>query len=168
MSMIGHFLLVSDFEVARLLAKPETVHDVIDAAYEQRTADFVDVDKTWHSLHFLLTGTAWEGEPPLDFVAIGGHEVGEEDVGYGPARAFTSAEVKAIARALEPIDAAELARRFDGQRMDELEIYPGRGWTKIDPNSEESFGYTSGAFDSLRNLVRRGSSEGRGLVVWLS
>jgi hypothetical protein len=167
MSMIGNFLLLSDVEVARLFADPGTVHDVVEAADAQGGADRLDVDKAWHCLHFLLTGTAWEGAPPLDFVATGGREVGEEDVGYGPARAFTSADVNAIARALEPIDGAELARRFDARRMNQLEIYPG-GWDEVDPTSEDSFGYFSGAFDSVRELVLRGSREGRGLLVWIS
>jgi hypothetical protein len=117
----------------------------------------LDVDKDWHCLHFLLTGTAWEGYPPLNFIAIGGREVGEEDVGYGPARGFASSDLKAISRALEAIDHAELPRRFDSRRMNELEIYPSMGgsWAEVDPNSEESFGCFSCAFDSLRNLVRR-------------
>jgi hypothetical protein len=24
--------------------------------------DVVDLDKTWHGIHYLLTGTAWEGD----------------------------------------------------------------------------------------------------------
>jgi len=54
-----------------------------------------------HGIHFLLTGTAWEGDFPLAFIVRGGREVG--DVGYGPARIFTSDEVQAIANALRPI-----------------------------------------------------------------
>lgn len=38
----------------------------------------VDLDKAWHGLHYLLTGTAWEGEPPLNVLAAGGREVGTE------------------------------------------------------------------------------------------
>src|SRR5690348_12146296 len=97
MSMIGNFLLVSDDELQRVLAAPASVHDLVDAAYEGRGRDLVDVDKAWHCLHFLLTGTAWGGEPPLNFVAIGGTEIGEEDVGYGPARGFASQELRVIA-----------------------------------------------------------------------
>ncbi len=170
MSMIGTFLLVSDIELRRVLAEPVRVHDLIDAAYHQRRADLVDVDKAWHALHFLLTGTAWEGAPPLNFIAAGGREVGDEDVGYGPARAFASSELKEISAALDQIDRAELARRFDARQMNELEIYPswGRGWAEVDPTSEESFGYFSGAYEALRELARRGASQGFGLLVWIS
>ena len=169
MSMSGNFLLLTDAELRAVLDAPLGVQDVIDDAYEQKSDRFVDIEKAWHCLHFLLTGTASEGDPPLDFIVCGGREVGDEDVGYGPARAFTSVEVKAIADALELVSIEELARRFDGKRMDELEIYPAVGtWTEIDPKSPDSFGYFSGAFDAVKALARRGRDEGLGLLVWLS
>lgn len=117
----------------------------------------------------MLTGTAWKGDPPLNFIAAGGTPVGEEDVGYGPARAFASPELKSIADALELIGREELVRRFDGPRMDALEIYPSSGtWKDVDPTSEDGFGYFSGAFDSVKELARRGRAHGLGLLVWLS
>jgi hypothetical protein len=79
-------------------------------------ADELDVDKAWQGLHFLFTGDAWSGEPPLDFIGSGGTEVGEADVGYGPARAFTSAEVREISAALDDITRDELAPRFEPAR----------------------------------------------------
>ena len=169
MSMIGNFLLISDDELLKLLAEPSAVHDVIEAADEATSDDMVDVDKAWHCLHFLLTGTAWEGTAPLDFIAAGGTSIGDEDVGYGPARGFTSQELRAIADALEPITESQLISRFDGAKMDELEIYPGVGsWQEVDSTSAESFGYFTGAFEELRKLALRGRSQARGLLVWLS
>ena len=43
----------------------------------------IDLDKSWHGIHFLLTGAAWEGERPLNFLILGGEEVGDIDVGHG-------------------------------------------------------------------------------------
>lgn len=42
------------------------------------------MDKAWHGIHYLLTGTAWEGDPPLNFLVTGGREVGTEEIGIGP------------------------------------------------------------------------------------
>jgi hypothetical protein len=90
------------------------------------------------------------------------------DVGYGPARVFLPAEVRAIDNALKKVSGQDLVSRFDGRRMNELEIYPDSGaWVEIDPNSDE-FGYYSGAFDNVKALIRRGSGDGLGLMVWLS
>jgi hypothetical protein len=172
MSMVGYFFLVSEETVERVLAEPSGVHALIDAAYEEDASDArADVDKAWHCLHFLLTGTAWEGEPPLDFIVRGGTEVGDEDVGYGPARAFRAREVAAIARALEPIGPDALRARFDAKRMEELEIYPGGspgGWSEVDPRTDETFGYFTGAYEDVKALVTRGAAAGQGMLVWLS
>ena len=166
--MIGNFCLVPDDQLGGLLADPTTIHGFLDKVYEQETGDLVDIDKAWHCLHFLLTGTAWEGDPPLNFIVAGGKEVGEEDVGYGPARAFTSVEVRRIADALGRIDRSQLIAGFSGKSMNDLEIYPAMGWQDIDPSSEESFGYFTGAFDTLKDLLGRGRDRGLGLLVWLS
>lgn len=168
MGMIGNFYLVDDELIRSLLADPSAVHAVVEAAEEGDEDDrFEDIGKSWHCLHYLLTGTVGGGDPPLDFIVSGGVEVGDEDVGYGRARAFSSSNVAAIAEALRPIGHAELVRRFDARRMDELEIYPHAGrWSEVVPTSEE-FGYYLDGFDALERLVERGHSEGLGLLAWL-
>ncbi|MEO0481399.1 MAG: YfbM family protein [Planctomycetota bacterium] len=169
MSMIGCFLLVDDERLQRLMNEPEQVHDVCDDAYDAGDGVFADVDKAWHCIHYLLTGSADAGDSPLNFVMSGGAPVGVEDVGYGPARAFRAVELAEIATALASIDHAKLADRFDPQQMDRLEIYPDAGrWSEVDPRSQESFGYYSGAFDSIKSLVEHGVRSGAGLLVWLS
>src|SRR5690349_4907089 len=35
----------------------------------------VDIDKSWHGIHFLLTGGPDEGNTPLDFLVAGGQFV---------------------------------------------------------------------------------------------
>src|SRR5690242_18986219 len=130
MSMIATFRLAREEDIARLLASPEGIEDFLDdqpSSEEEGddTGGSLDIDKAWHGLHFLLTGSAWEGASPLDFIVAGGEEVGDVDVGYGPSRAFRPADLQAIARAIEPLDEAELRKRFDPARMKELNIYPG-------------------------------------------
>lgn len=170
MSMIGHLYLLPRDELEAAIEDPPKVHDLISRAFDvdTETDRFVDLDKAWHCLHFLLTGTAWEGEVPLDFIAIGGSEIGEEDVGYGPARGFRPEEVAAIASALEPVSVGDLVARFDGARMDELEIYPLGGWRDINAADPEQFGYFAGAFDEARALCLRGRDRGLAMIVWLS
>jgi Domain of unknown function (DUF1877) len=169
MSMTGRFLLLEDTEIDDLLRAPEGIHELLDKrVYEvDKAADYVDVDKAWHALHFFLTGTAWEGEPPLNFIAVGGEYIGDEDVGYGPARALRSREVMALAKALTTIAARTLVDRYDGAKMESLEIYPG-GWVEYDPTRGEEFGYYSGAYEDLVALVQKGATSKRGLLIWLA
>ena len=60
----------------------------------------IDLDKAWESLHFLLTGTALEGEEPACYLARGGEELVEElddgQNGYSSIRVLTPEQVAAI------------------------------------------------------------------------
>jgi Domain of unknown function (DUF1877) len=165
MSMIGNFRALPDKELEALFAEPSRVEQLL---YESllgggSNGNELDVDKAWHGLHFLLTGSAWQGTFPLNFIAAGGREVGD-DLGYGPARGLTSRDVLQIDAALEPLTADELRQRFDPQRMTELEIYPF-GWSD-DPDSERD--YLLEFYADLRGFVRRTAEHGHALLVYLS
>ena len=169
--MVGCFLLVRPEVVEALLANPSRITELLEHAYEDHGKDMVDVDKAWHCLHYLLTGTAWEGEFPANFMIGGGTEVGDVDVGYGPARVFGTAEVAEIARLLATLRGSDLAERFDARDMERRDIYPGGhpgGWSETDVSSDESFGYFIGAFEDLKALVTRGAAGGSGMVAWLN
>jgi hypothetical protein len=124
--------------------------------------------KTWHGLHFVLTGTAWEGKEPLCFLVFGGKAVGleeaEEDEGYSPPRVLSAAHVKKLARALAAITDVEFAKRFDLGRLSEEEIYP-RIWDE--PQAELLREYQT-AFESMRWFVLACAERGDALVVELS
>lgn len=123
----------------------------------------IDLDKAWHGIHFMLTQTAWEGEAPLNFLLLGGTEIGEIDVGYGPARGMTSAEVRTVAEALRNIDESFMRARFDPALMMELEIYPTI-WDR-DPDEDDTFGYCMEYFVMLRDFVISATERGTGLII---
>src|SRR5688572_8877154 len=50
----------------------------------------LDIDKAWHGLHFLFTGTAEEGPEPACYMVKGGDELDDE----GFARALRPQQVK--------------------------------------------------------------------------
>lgn len=124
-----------------------------------------DLDKAWHGLHFLLSGSEWEGDWPAGFLLNGGTEVGAIDVGYGPARAFTSAEVEQIDRFLAPIDEPALRARFDSARMMELGIYPTI-WDR-DPAEDDTLGYLVEYYAQLKEFVGKTRERGHGMVCYL-
>src|SRR5687768_10356646 len=115
MSMIGCFYSVTDDDLKAVIAQPTRMRGLdgppspvalpsnVMRLFGAKTApasgesswaptakvESFDVDKAWQGIHFLLTGTDWEGEGPLAFVLHGGAEI-EEDMGYGPPHGFTS------------------------------------------------------------------------------
>ena len=107
MSMIGTFAAATDEEIASLVRNPHRITAFLRekdgaSAAERR----IDVRKAWHAIHFLLTGEPWAGEMPLGFIIAGGVQIGDVDVGYGPARAFTSGDVRNIDVALSTIQSS--------------------------------------------------------------
>ncbi len=127
--------------------------------------DETDLDKSWHGLHFLLTGSDWEGEEPLCYLIQGGEYVGDIDVGYGPARALKSEQVGRFAEALSALSPEDLRQRFDPERMQAWDIYP-TVW--VEEGSEALETYLLPYFDTLREFVQVTADQGKGLVVWLA
>ncbi|HKP81146.1 MAG TPA: YfbM family protein [Pyrinomonadaceae bacterium] len=125
-----------------------------------------DLDKAWHGIHYLLTGTAWEGDYPRNFLVKGGTEVGDIDVGYGTARVLTAAQTREVLDALNGVSDEDLEARFDPQDMVAKEIYP-EIWDR-DPEEDDTFGYLTEYFQVLRGFLSQTVDEGLGLVVYFS
>lgn len=126
----------------------------------------IDLDKAWHGIHFLLTQTAWEGDPPLNFLLQGGTQIGDVDVGLGPARALRSADIAAVNEALKPIDEAFLRSKFDPTRMMKLQIYP-EIWDR-DPEDDDTLGYCLDNFKELKHFVSEAAARRSGLLIYMS
>jgi hypothetical protein len=125
----------------------------------------IDLDKSWHGIHYLLTGSAEEADQPLSFLVAGGRTIGEIEVGYGPARVFTSAETQAISKALETLTAEELRSRFDPADMTVQNIYP-EIWNRS-PAEQDTLGYLLEHFAILREGVKNAADNKLGIVVAL-
>lgn len=174
MSMILALTTVEDSTIRRLLEDPEQVWRVLapddtemhpagqlDLAEGEGTS--IDLDKAWHGIHYLLTGTEWEGTGPAAFLLVGGKEVGDVDVGYGPARALSAAEVRAAHDHLSGISDADLRARFDPADMMEQDIYPTI-WDR-DPEDDDTLGYLIEYVGILRTFLAETVARKRGLLV---
>ena len=124
----------------------------------------VSLEKAWHGLHYLLTGSAWEESGPLAFIVAGGEEVPDSDAGYGPARLFSPAETAEIQATLAGIDDAELWSRFDAEAMDESEVYPGI-WDEPEEDLKDEYLFY---FNDLKKLVAAAASRRNSLLVFLA
>ncbi len=166
MSLLGHVYLLPDARLQALLAEPSSVTAAIDRAYNEPEGGFVDLDKAWHCLHYLLTGSAQGGDPPLNFILNGGTPVGAEDVGHGPARVFLPREVAVVSDALSHVSAASLMPRFDLKKLEKLAVYPG-GWSELNLRSDYELGYYFGPLEELKRVLGRAKVEQLGMMVWI-
>ncbi|MDF7813244.1 YfbM family protein [Hymenobacter sp. YC55] len=155
---------IDEKQAKSLLKNPDDVFDFVDE--EVLTDEELDLDKTWHGIHFLLTNTVWEGEEPLCFLVRGGQEVGNEDhdVGYGPARILRQPEVAAFAHALAAIEVAEFKNRYNAENLSKQEIYP-EVWN--DEDSAENRSWLADGFEQLREFISRSANSNKALLIWL-
>ena len=123
-----------------------------------------DVDKAWHGIHFLLTGSDWKGSGPLAFILVGGKEI-PEGLGHGPARCFTAEEVRQIDSVLKDIDPAALYEKADPTEFSRMNIYPDI-WDS-EPK-EECVGYVTSYLADLQKFISETAQADRALIVYVS
>ncbi|WP_109486438.1 YfbM family protein [Occallatibacter savannae] len=89
----------------------------------------LSLDKEWHGVHYLLCGKVEPDGSFLSQAVLGGTPLGDDDEGfsgYGPARYFAAAEVARLSAELgAPGLESEARARFDAEKMNSLQIYPG-------------------------------------------
>ncbi len=146
----------------RLTGDPSRIHELLRSPGEQ--GDGVSLEKSWHGLHFALTGSAWGGDPPLNFLAGGGDPVGDEDLGYGPARLLLPDQVELLSSALGGITDEEFARRFDLSALEREGVYPQIWDEPLDDLLEEYGGYLAAA----KELVGQAAHDGHAILIVIS
>lgn len=104
--------IISELESAGVTANPDS-------------EEGLTLEKSWHCLHYLLTGTAGQTDSVLGKAILGGREIGP-DVGYGPARYLEPNEVKKVAKSLKTVSKEDLLSRFNLKAMKAAKIYACR------------------------------------------
>ena len=94
------------------------------------------------------------------FLISGGTEIGGEDVGYGPARAFTSTEVWRIHEALTTIPSEEFQRRINAG------IYPDV-WDR-DTEADSNVEFLASNYATLRSYVETLARDTLGMLVYIN
>jgi hypothetical protein len=117
MGMYCNIMAISAADAARLRSDPEAIAS-------SKPARTVSLEKAWHGLHYLLTGSAFEGPPTLGFILQGGQPLGDEDPEEATTRIFAPEEVAQIHAALSSISDDDLWSRFNPEEMTEQGVYP--------------------------------------------
>ena len=160
--MHGNLRPASDAEIERLLANPSEITRFLYGSAAD-ASDQIALDRAWHAIHYVLTGSRLGGDEPLNFLVDEGTPVGEVDVGFGPARVLTSEQVRRLARALAAIAPDDVAKRVDVKRFDQEAIYPGN-WQR----NGDGVDYVVSNYRHMRELIERTADEGRGLILYIN
>ncbi|MBV5328840.1 MAG: YfbM family protein [Chlorobium sp.] len=93
----------------------------------------LDLDKNWHLMHYLLSRTPWEGPMPQASL-MGGSEIGNVDVGYGPARLLNPRQVGEFLDYLDLLSENEFGTDVTAAELEDNEIYGAYPeWSSEDP-----------------------------------
>lgn len=144
-----------DADARAVLEDADRLDELLEAEDDARS---VDLDKAWHGIHWLLTGSV---DPTLDAVSgavLGGEPLGE-DLGYGPPRLLSAADVSAVAAAMHEVAPDVLRARMDGPAMEAAGVYPSI-WDE--PDVFET--YLAPAFESLREFYAAAADAGEAVI----
>jgi hypothetical protein len=126
------------------------------AASQDRST--VQLEKSWHGLHYLLTGSPDPGEGPLAFLLSGGEAIGDDESGL---RLFTPEQVRDLDTALSAVSAEQLWQRFDPDRMTDEGVYPVIWDEPEEELREEYLEY----FHAMKDLIHRANRAGNALLL---
>ena len=124
-------------------------------------ADTLTLDKAWHGIHYLLTGSVWEGDAPLDFLLHGGEPLAEEEDDPVP-RLLDPNELRQTDAALAQVDADMLRRRYDPHAMRQQGVYPD-----IWDEGEAALTYCLQHVELLKAFVARTARQDRSMVIFI-
>ena len=161
MSMIGYYFPADD-DMVRKLMEGDSGEFMFQGEHED---DLMCIDKSWHAIHYTLTGEVWEvpEDNILAQLILGGEPVNEEDMGYGPARLLPKEVVSQLAEAMNGLDEAAFREKFNMKDMVENEVYP----VMEDEDEELFFRYVWENFDALKEFFEETAKKGFHVITFL-
>jgi len=123
----------------------------------QSDSHAVSLEKAWHGLHFLLTGTAMEGEQPLNFLLLGGEPIGADE----STRRLSPEAVREVQLALSSISDEQLWNRFDSELMTSEGIYP-EIWDEPEEDLKQEYLMY---FHELKRLIAEAATAGNAVLI---
>ena len=127
--------------------------------------DDLMLDKAWHGIHFLLTGSAERTGGPLSLLLEEWPEIGDVQIGWRPAVAINAAAMSDFNEALEGTAVRDLRDRYDTRRMAAEDVYLA---DSFDEDREQGFHYLTHWIAGLRIFAAHCAARRSGAVGYLT
>jgi len=127
-------------------------------------SDEADLDKSWHIVHYLLSGSSGRGEGPLGLIGDDLHPVADLDLGLGKPNVVSSADVKAFTEAAATMSDADFLSRFKPDEMPTDELYMGDVIARGD--HDDMMEYALENFHILRDFAAKAAADGEAIITY--
>ena len=159
-SMVWSAVAVEPSLLPRLRSDEKLLESTI---FEAPEASSVYLDKAWHGIHYLLTGSAEPNGSLASKVIMGGESIGP-DLGYGEAQLLTPKEVQAIAKLLKSKTPEALASRYQPSALARAGIYPEVIWER---EKEGALNYVLEYYKKLVAFYGKAAENGSAVILSL-
>jgi Domain of unknown function (DUF1877) len=143
-------------------AKSEPVEDTIELPARDDSVE-TDLDKSWHIIHYLLTGTVDKSPDPLGLIADDTDPIADIDLGLGKPNVISAEAVKAFSEAAAALSEEAFLSRCDLQTMPVSKIYFCK---EFGGDSEDLGEYALENFRNLREFADTAANNGEAIVTW--
>ncbi len=163
MGIIAQYLRVSEDELTLYQAKSVFLEKRMESRRDD-TEHWLDIDKVWDGIIYLLTGDGLEkASGQLLQVIVGTRYIDERlDFGCGPAHYLDADEVQDLYEELSTWDEAKLYKRFDAHQMRILGILPD-AW-----GDDEAFNYLLEYFKQIQAFYHKAAINHEAIVGVMS
>ncbi len=164
MGMTVSFLRVTEKEIEAYKKNSEKFENRFFSEERSEDPDFLDIDKSWDGIIFLLTGQSVQNtsDELLSIIFSRNFLDKTQNFGFGPAHYLTSEEVKTINNKISSLTIEDLKLKFNPNKMMELEVYP-----QIWNEGEVAFEYLSKNFIALKEFYKVAAQNNQAIVSLL-
>ena len=169
MGMYGNFFRTDEITVQKLKKGKESLWTLFQQCHDENWNAVNDcvlgIDKTWHAIHFTLSGKAGDAaDTPLSKVILNGNPLNDEDMGYGPAMLITAQEVLEINHAFRAVSEEWFRKRFSVPEMLANQIYP----LFADEDEDAFFEYVYPYFKDIVSFFKKAGENRQCILFFVS
>jgi Domain of unknown function (DUF1877) len=131
---------------------------------ERSEDDETDLDKSWHIVHYLLSGSTERGEDALALIGDDLNPLADLDLGLGKPNVISAERVRAFALAASNMTDAEFLIRYVPEEMPLDELYMGEVIARGDVDDIREYALQN--FHDLRNFVQQASDRNEAIITY--
>lgn len=117
MSMTGNYLLIDEDIFQDIMSNKISIFSILDNPKYFNSEEYLNIGASWDIIHYAICGEQWEGNPPYNYVVLGGKRINDENVGYGPARYLSPTQIKEAYEVIKDVNQDEWTTKYNWDKI---------------------------------------------------